>query len=80
MNKQNSGMLKTEEFDFAFIEKIEYICSNIRATGSDPYSQLTGYLLTGESCYITRTGNARAMISTLDHSQLLAYVNTYLEK
>lgn len=67
-------------FDSAFLHQIESICSSILAVGMDPYSQLTGYLLTGEDCYITRTGNAREMVITLDRSQLQAYVKLHLEK
>ena len=80
MNKQSTGIYKDEKFDPAFMAKIESICSSIREAGWDPYSQLTGYLLTGEDRYITRVGNARSMISTLDRSALQAYVKMYLEK
>lgn len=80
MDNQYTGIYKVDKFDFAFISKIESICRSIRATGLDPYSQLMGYLLTGEDCYITRTGNARAMVNTLDRSTLQMYVKMYLEE
>lgn len=80
MNNQYTGIFKCIELDAAFIEKIESICKSISMTGLDPYSQLTGYLLTHEDYYITRTGNARAIIGTLKYSDIETYVKQYLEK
>lgn len=80
MDNQYTGIYKADKFDFAFIAKIESICSSIRSAGLDPYSQLTGYMLTGNDRYITRIGNARTLIGTLDQSQLQLYVKMYLEK
>ena len=80
MNTQYTEKFQHLEFDAVFLEKIASICNSITASGLDPYSQLTGYLLTGKDYYITRTGNARAMIVTLDNAQIQAYVKKYLEK
>ena len=80
MKNQYTEKFQYWEFDPVFIEKIESICNSITAAGLDPHSQLTGYLLTGEDYYITRTGNARAMISTLENAEIQAYVKKYLEK
>jgi len=80
MDKQYTGIYPTDKFDFEFVSKIESICASIRSAGLDPYSQLTGYLLTGEDRYITRTNNARSLIASLDHSTLQMYVKMYLEK
>ena len=55
MKKQYTEFFKLVEFDAVFIEKIESICKSIAQAGLDPYSQLTGYLLTGKDYYITRT-------------------------
>ena len=80
MNNQFTGIFKIDEFDTAFVEKIESVCRSISLAGFDPYSQLMGYLLTGEDYYITRTGDARSIIVTLDKTQIQAYVKKYLEK
>ena len=80
MIDQGTGIYKHDDFDAEFIFKIESICNSIASTGLDPYTQLMGYLLTGNDYYITRTGNARAMIETLEASQIQAYVSHYLEK
>ena len=80
MNNQFTGIFKIDEFDVSFVEKIESVCKSISLAGFDPYSQLMGYLLTGEDYYITRTGDARSIIITLDNTQIQAYVKKYLEK
>ena len=80
MKNQFTGIFKIDEFDTAFVEKIESVCRSISQAGFDPYSQLMGYLLTGEDYYITRTGDARSIIGTLDNTQIQAYVKKYLEK
>ena len=80
MKNQYTEKFQYWELDAAFIEKMESVCNSIITSGMDPYSQLNGYLLTGEDYYITRTGNARALISTLEKSEILAYVKKHLEK
>ena len=80
MNHPYTGIYQRVDFDKEFLEKILSICNSITIAGLDPYSQLTGYLLTHEDYYITRTGNARTMIGTLKHSDIEAYVKKYLEK
>ena len=60
--------------DNKFIAAMESIVSSIEKTGMDPYSQLYGYLTTGKEEYITRTGNARELIKTLNRQQVYEYV------
>ena len=60
--------------DKKFIAAMESIVSSIEKTGLDPYSQLYGYLTTGKEEYITRTGNARELIKTLNWKQVWDYV------
>ena len=57
-------------------EKImEHIVASIRSAGYEPYDQLYGYLKTGDETYITRTGDARNLIKTIERSQLQGYVD-----
>lgn len=47
---------------------LNYISDNIKNAGYDPYSQLYGYLSTGNIAYITRrsdTGNLTKMLVTV---------------
>ena len=60
--------------DNKFIATMESIVSSIEEKGMDPYAQLYGYLTTGKEEYITRAGNARELIKTLDWSQVYGYV------
>ena len=60
--------------DEKFIATMESIVSSIEKTGMDPYSQLYGYLTTGKEEYITRTGNARALIKALNWQRVWDYV------
>lgn len=60
---------RTSNFD-----RIERIIAALRQAGYDPYSQLQGYLITGNAAYITRTGNARELIRTVDLWQLQSYL------
>ena len=60
--------------DKNFIATMESIVSSIEEKGMDPYDQLYGYLTTGKEEYITRTGNARELIKTLEWKQVWEYV------
>ena len=61
-----------------FEKTMEHIVASIQAAGFDPYAQLYGYLKTGDDTYITRTGNARYIIKTLDYDQLRQYLDQRL--
>ena len=50
------------------------IVSALTNAGYDPYAQLTGYLQTGDETFITRKGNARELIKTLDRGKIERYV------
>ena len=49
-----------------FEQTMDQIVESIRKAGYSPYNQITGYLITGDATYITRFGNAREMIQSLD--------------
>lgn len=55
-------------------DTLEYIISCIEKSGNNPRHQIYGYLTTGNECYITRYGNARAVINSVDKMQLAQYV------
>lgn len=66
--------------DKNFIATMESIVSSIEEKGMDPYDQLYGYLTTGKEEYITRTGNARELIKTLEWEQVWEYVKQMKKK
>ena len=58
----------------SFEVRMKEIIQSISDAGFDPFSQLYGYLTTGKEEYITRTGNARELIKTLNWQQVWDYV------
>ena len=59
-----------------FYTNIELVESAIQDAGYVPYDQLYGFLLTGNSAYITRKDNARIIAENLDRELLRQYLNT----
>ncbi len=57
-----------------FEKCISEISQALSAAGYDPCAQLTGYLQTGDETYITRKGNAREIIRTLDKEMIARYI------
>ena len=57
-----------------FTKQMEHIFRCIKQAGYDPYDQLVGYIKTDNEIYITRTGDARAMIKKLDKAQISEYL------
>lgn len=62
--------------DKKFISTMESIVSSIEQAGMDPYEQIYGYLTTEKEIYITRNGNARELIQTLDKDDISRYIET----
>lgn len=59
---------------FQFNAHIEHIVKALKEAGYNPYEQLMGYVTTGEENYITRHGDARLIIKTLDKQQIRLYL------
>ena len=57
-----------------FEKAIAEIVHLIKEAGFDPYSQLYGYVKKGKLEYITRNGNAREKIKSLNWLELKEYV------
>ena len=55
-------------------EHIDRIVAALQQAGYEPISQLRGYLITGNAAYITRRGNARELIRSVDLWQLQMYL------
>lgn len=53
---------------------LDYIVKCIKATGNDPRTQIEGYVASGNECYITRKGDARRLIKSVEDSCLKQYV------
>lgn len=57
--------------------RIDIIVRALRNAGHNPYDQLRGYLATGNTAYITRTDNARSLITEVDKEELDQYLKKY---
>lgn len=62
-----------------FEKLILSVIDSLKSAGYDPMAQLTGFLQTGDENFITRTGNARAIIRTLDKEQIAEFVDKNLK-
>lgn len=49
-------------------KKLTIAINAMEAAGYDPYAQLTGYMVTGNTAYITRQGGARKIVCELGRS------------
>lgn len=59
---------------------MDNIVLELEAAGYDPYTQLTGYILTGQSNYITRRNGVREQIEKIDKEFVLKYVRDMEKK
>lgn len=66
--------MEQKEFDKVMANVID----SMKSAGYDPLTQLNGYLQTNNDTFITRTGNARAIVRTLDREQIAEYVDKNL--
>ena len=63
-----------------FEKQIAVVIAALSDAGYDPYAQLTGFLQTGDDTYITRKGNARAIIQMLDKEQVARYLHEHFSR
>lgn len=57
------------------LQILKYIIKCIKETGNDPRAQIHGYVISGNERYITRNGDARGLIKSVDVSCLEQYVS-----
>ena len=63
-----------------FQKDIECIISALRDAGYDPYEQLYAYAITGNETFITRKGDARRIISSIEREELIEYILPHLKE
>lgn len=59
-------------------QKLLIVIAYMMAAGYDPGAQLTGYLKTGNSAYITRQGEARNLIKEINPAVIKRYLTEEL--
>lgn len=59
----------------SFDEKIAVVVGALSEAGYDPYTQLFGFLETGDATYITRWRDARLLVQSIDIERLRTYID-----
>ena len=73
----NEGQIDMAQTDFE--NQIALVIAALSDAGYDPHAQLTGFLQTGDETFITRRGNAREIIKTLDKDKIAQYVQRFIK-
>lgn len=55
------------------------VIDSMKSAGYDPLTQLTGYLQTNNDTFITRTGDARNIVRSLNREQIAEYIEKSLK-
>ncbi|MBO5475480.1 MAG: IreB family regulatory phosphoprotein [Bacilli bacterium] len=78
---ENTRLFEIDEITCALVETtLDEVKDALIEKGYDPVSQIVGYLVSGDSGYITNYNNARDKILTLDRAKILeVIVKEYLE-
>ncbi|HEU4964269.1 MAG TPA: IreB family regulatory phosphoprotein [Bacilli bacterium] len=82
MSNLDKTMIFRAEDDNAFLTEIlEKVVPALREQGYDPARQLAGFIVTGESNYITSANNARTIMSKMDRLLVVEQVlNDYFKQ
>jgi len=77
----------TQKFTYEPLPKLdnkkmlEQVYAALKEKGYNPYTQLIGYILSGDPTYITSHNGARALIGKLERDELLEEIlRAYLTK
>ena len=80
MNKDLDYTTKFEgisEDKMSVSETLDFVNQALLEKGYDPTNQIIGYLLSGDSSYITGYKNARSMIKKFERDEILEEVIKY---
>ena len=58
-------------------DAIEFVYNSLIEKGYDPINQIIGYILSGDSSYITSYKNARTIIKRFERDEILEEVISY---
>lgn len=58
-------------------EAIDLVYDALKEKGYNPINQIIGYILSGDSSYITSYNNARAIMKKFERDEILEEVITY---
>ena len=76
-NSLQTGQYAASGLNAEFLDEMVKVISALQEAGYEPFDQLTGYIRTGNMCYITRHGGARDRIEKMDTAQLRIFLKYY---
>lgn len=80
MNNNFDSTVKFEGFEsenMSISDTIKFVYQALVEKGYNPINQLIGYILSGDSSYITSHNNARAVIKRFERDEILEEVITH---
>ena len=58
---------------------LNIVINSIEAAGYSPYAQLTGYMATGNTAYITRQFGARKLVQSISPAVIRGYLTSHVK-
>ncbi len=80
MNKDLESTMKFEgisEDKISVSDALNYVNKALLEKGYNPINQIIGYILSGDSSYVTSYKNARSIIKKFERDEILEEVITY---
>lgn len=80
MNKDLDSTMKFEgisEDKISVSDALNYVNEALLEKGYNPINQIIGYILSGDSSYVTSYKNARSIIKKFERDELLEEILTY---
>ncbi|HPZ23715.1 MAG TPA: IreB family regulatory phosphoprotein [Bacilli bacterium] len=77
----NTTLFNIDDIQDALVETtLDEVYTSLLKKGYNPVNQIVGYLISGDSSYITNYENARTKILSIDRGKIIeAIVRSYLE-
>ena len=80
MNKDLDSTMKFEgisEDKISVSDALNYVNEALLEKGYNPINQIIGYILSGDSSYVTSYKNARSIIKKFERDEILEEILTY---
>ena len=72
--QKERSYMKTQEQQI-----LNIVVNSIEAAGYSPYAQLTGYMATGNTAYITRQFGARKLVQSISPAVIRGYLTSHVK-
>ena len=72
---ENTSLFQLDEIESAKIKSIiKDVCTLLKERGYDPLNQIAGYLISGDPGYISNYKDARKKITSIERTDMIAYI------